>query len=252
MRKVILPVFMLVLAAGPTPGAEPLTRAAVESLAARYRFFVVLEPTAKKPLRYVYADVGQHIHVVALKDGKMTPEWDSVGLGSQITSFFVKDVDLDGTMEIVVSTLQGRVLAYDADDYSLTFENMLREFKTITCMVAANIDNDPQDEVIFLADSRLQVFDALTRRQEWETSENYTATMMLVANVDEDEQLEIILNTGVVIDSRFRNLDIAIPQAFAPRIALQDLNNDGIPEVIGELPDFSLKIFDLRTRREIW
>jgi len=252
MRRIVPPVLAVLLGAAAPAQGEPLTRDALQLLATKYRFFILIEPTGNKPLRYLYADQAQHLHVVAVKDGKSVPEWDSVGLGSPITSVFVKDVDADGKAEILVSTLKGRVLAYDLNDYRLTFENMLRTFNTITAMVPYNLDDDPQDEIIFIADGRLQVYDAKSRREEWQTSETYGATMVLVANVDEDEQPELILNTGVVIDSRFRNVDFTVPGGFAARISLLDLNGDGIPEVVGETPEFPLRFFDLRNRREIW
>ena len=39
---------------------------------------------------------------------------------------------------------------------------------------------------------------------------------------------------------------------FGERISVYDINNDGYPEIIGELPDLSLRIFDAYTQREFW
>ena len=33
---------------------------------------------------------------------------------------------------------------------------------------------------------------------------------------------------------------------------LFDMNNDGIPEIIGEFADYSLRIYDVYMRRELW
>jgi len=253
-RIALLALSSVLIGVSDAQGAQgpPLTREALQLLSQRFRFFLVIEPTANKPLRYIYADYAQHLHVFAVKDGKSVPEWDSVGLGSPITSLVVKDVDADGKLDILVSTQKGRVVDYDGTDYHLAFENMLRTFSTITCMVTYNLDDDPQDEVLFLADGRLQVFDGLSRREEWSTTETYGGTMLLVANVDDDPQPEIIFNTGVVIDSRFRNVDFTIAGGFTARMSLLDMDGDGIPELISETPDFPLRIWDLRHRREIY
>jgi hypothetical protein len=252
MKRIAWLALSSILTMAPGVRGSPVTREALQVLSNRYRYFLVIEPTANKPLRYIYADYAQHLHVFAVKDGKAVPEWDSVGLGSPITSLVVKDVDADGKLDILVSTQKGRVLSYDGTDYHLAFENMLRTFGTITCTVTYNLDDDPQDEVLFIADGRLQVFDGLSRREEWSTTETYAGTMLLVANVDEDPQPEIIFNTGVVIDSRFRNVDFTVPGGFTPRISLLDMDGDGIPELIAETPDFPLRVFDLRHRREIY
>jgi hypothetical protein len=252
MKRIALLAFTSFLTWASLAQGSGLKREELQVLSDRYRFFLVIEPTANKPLRYIYADYAQHLHVFAVKDGKAVPEWDSVGLGSPITSLIVKDVDADGKLDILVSTQKGRVVNYDGTDYHLAFENMLRTFSTITCMVTYNLDDDPQDEVLFIADGRLQVFDGLSRREEWSTTETYGGSMLLVANVDDDPQPEIIFNTGVVIDSRFRNVDFTVPGGFTPRVSLLDMDGDGIPELIAETPDFPLRVFDLRHRREIY
>jgi len=39
---------------------------------------------------------------------------------------------------------------------------------------------------------------------------------------------------------------------FGNKISVFDLNNDGYPEIVGELSDLSLRIFDAYTQREVW
>jgi hypothetical protein len=64
--------------------------------------------------------------------------------------------------------------------------------------------------------------------------------------------MEIVLNSGVIIDSRFYNVEVEWGQPFGDRIALYDMNNDGIPEIIGEFSDYSLRVYDVYARREVW
>jgi hypothetical protein len=70
--------------------------------------------------------------------------------------------------------------------------------------------------------------------------------------VDDDEQLEIIINTGFIIDSRFYNVEFESDTPFGDRISLLDINNDGFPEVIGETPDFTIRVYDIYAQRELW
>ncbi|MCI0481557.1 MAG: hypothetical protein L0213_08225, partial [Candidatus Dadabacteria bacterium] len=80
----------------------------------------------------------------------------------------------------------------------------------------------------------------------------FTASEIVVANMDKDDQLEIVLNSGIVIDSKFRNIEVEWDKPFGDRIIVFDMNNDGYPEVIGEFSDYSLRIFDVYSEREVW
>ena len=66
------------------------------------------------------------------------------------------------------------------------------------------------------------------------------------------DQLEIIMNTGVILDSRFYNVEFQSDEVFGDRIFLLDINDDGIPEIVGEFLDFNIRVFDVYSEREIW
>ena len=67
------------------------------------------------------------------------------------------------------------------------------------------------------------------------------------------ESVEIMNTpTGIVIDSKFYVIDLEWDKPFGERISTFDINNDGIPEVIGEFSDYSLRIFDVHAQREVW
>jgi hypothetical protein len=254
MLKTTLLALALLASASVNTAAESLTRESLERVAEKFRFFQILEPTATKPLRFLYADIGNHIHVYAVKDGRTTPEWESVGLGSQITALFVEDFEKDGRQELVVATQRGRILGYDIETWELKFENLVEKFTSISCMTAADIDDDPQMEVIFIAENHLFAYDGVTRMREWKSSEEMNATILAIADVDDDPNLEIILNSGIVVDSRFRNIDWVKQKAggFGMHMRLLDLDGDGYPEAIGDTPAYTLMVYDLYRRREIW
>ncbi len=155
---------------------------------------------------------------------------------------------------LLVATLEGRILVYSLDDYQLLHEHFQDRFYNITCMKAANLDDDPQMEVVFISDDYLYVYDSDSRFMEWKSTQSFTASEILIANVDHDPQAEIILNSGLIIDSRFRELEVESRdrKSFGERIRLVDLNGDGYPEIIGETDGFQLTIFDIRKREELW
>ena len=61
---------------------------------------------------------------------------------------------------------------------------------------------------------------------------------------------EILLNDGYVFDARFFDLEWQSPEPFGERMGLLDLDDDLIPEVIGEFQGRYLRVFDIDLRRE--
>ena len=252
--KTSIALFLIVVLCACRAAALPkLDEAELRELGKRYPFFLMIPSTEKKPLRYVYADAPQHLHVLAVKGGKSSPEWETASLGSAITALELVE-DRAGETVLLVATLGGRILVYDLDDYRLRYEHFQDRFNNITCLTAANLDADPQTEVVFISDGYLYVYDGDTRVLEWKSIRPHSATEILIANVDDDPQLEIILNSGFIIDSRFREIDVESRNRknFGRRIRLVDLNGDGYPEILGEANGFPLTIFDIRRREEIW
>lgn len=224
----------------------------MRSLAARFPYAIVLNPEDPQHLKFIYTDVMQHVHIYHVEKKLLVLEWETTNLGSKVTALFVHDLFNDGSQEMVIATEAGRILIYGMDDYELIWENLQDPFDKIECMNAADIDRDPQEEIIFVADSNLYIYDSLTKSLEWQSQEDFTAKEILLANVDDDEQLEIILNTGSILDSRFFNVEFQNDKNFGERISLFDINDDGIDEIFGEFPDFTLRIYDIYAEREIW
>ncbi len=246
-------ITLSLLCASIAVAAPKLDQAQLEELDTRFPFFLVIPPTSTKPLRYIYADAPQHLHVLAFKNGRTTPEWETASLGSPITALELAD-DRTGEKVLLVATQGGRILAYDLDDYRLRYEHFQDRFDNIACLTTANLDDDPQAEVVFISAGYLYVYDGDTRFMEWKSNQPHNATEILIADVDDDPQLEIILNSGAILDSRFHEVEVEARERrdFGRRIRLVDLNGDGYPEILGETQGFPLTVFDIRRRQEIW
>lgn len=257
MRRIALlaaVVFSLGLGCHEPSHSEEMAPEALENLAQAYRYFFVLDPSPEGYPRYMYSCAAAHIHVFVVKKGRPQLDWETATLGSAITGLFVTDVLGNGRKAIMVSTARGRIIVYDAQTYDRIHENFLEPFESISCMTSANVDNDPQEEVIFIAEKYLNIYDGRTAAMEWRSQQEFQASEILVGNVDDDPQLEIILNTGAIIDSRFYTIEPGSIEngMFGTRIKLFDTNGDGYPEVIGEMPGYALKVYDVYARREVW
>lgn len=257
MRKtglLVLIVFVFGMGCSQVSLSEELTANGLGDIEKAYRYFFMLDKSDEGLLRYMYSDAAAHIHVYVVKEGRSELDWETATLGSAVTALFVDDVNVDGKKEIVVATARGRIIVYDGQNYDRLSENFNEPFATISCMTSANIDGDPQQELIFVADSRLNIYDSKSRGREWRSPQTYQATEILLGNVDDDPQPEIILNTGAIIDSKFYTLEASslMDGVFGMRLHLLDMNGDGHPEIIGELPGYVLKVYDVYAQREIW
>lgn len=234
--------------------SEELTPEGLGAIEEGYRYFFLLDKSDEGLPRYMYSDIAAHIHVYVVKNGRSELDWETASLGSAVTSLFVTDLVYDGNKEIVVATARGRFLVYDEKTYNKISENFTEPFTTISCMTSANIDGDPQQELIFIGDNYLNIYDTKSRGREWRSGVSYQASEILLGNVDDDPQPEIILNTGAIIDSRFYTLESSslLNGVFGTRLRLLDMNGDGHPEILGEMPGFALKVYDVYAQREIW
>jgi hypothetical protein len=236
------------ISASSTGGPLP---AALAELSGRFPLFVVTEGADSVP-GVVYADAQGHIHGYGFEGGKPALAWETEPLGSRVTSLFVRDIDHDGRPEIVVATESGRITLLDASSHGVVWENSAEPPDSLSCLTAGNLDGDPQDELIFIAGGHLTVLDGRLRSTEWRSDARFEGQSIALANTDDDEQVEVILNTGVIIDSRFHNVEFESAVSFGARIGLLDLTGDGFPEVVGESADGTIRVFDVHGERELW
>ena len=221
-------------------------------IADRYLLTVQVGTPGQDDYRFIYADKSGHVHVYEPDGDRLKMAWEVTTLGSRATAIFVEDLYADGKLKLVISSINGRVLIYDLASYELEWENLQSRYSRIDHMVGAQLDGDRQLEVVVLADDRLYIFDSYNRNIQWSSTVKMVANYAVVGNVDDDPQPEIVLNTGMIVDSRFYNIQFQTDQVFGDRLALADLTGDGYPEVIGEFADRSLKVFDVWRGREVW
>ena len=263
MKKIIALVVgcLCLLASGLDAAATEVTRESLDAMSKHFRYFVILEATDSEPLRFMYADSGPHIHLYTVRDGRAELEWETTNLGSAVTSLMVRDLDKDGVESIFVSTIGGRVIGYDVGSYERVFENFQEPFDKVIYLLAENIDDtSPQDEIVLLGKrstddaTHLYIFDSVSGALLHRSEGPRFATEMLVANVDDDPQPEIILNSGVIIDSRFYRVEPSklVEGTFGIRMRLLDINGDDIPEIWGELPGFQIRVYDIYAQRELY
>lgn len=200
----------------------------------------------------IYADVYGKIYLKRATNRGWKREFEITNLGAKVKKYDILDIEQDGILELVIATMAGRILIYRLDDYTNTWENIEDDFTSIEAFDIADVDRDPQVEFIVLANGTLYIIDSIDKSRQWISERKFQATELIVANVDKDEQKEIILNTGIVIDSKFYVIDLEWDKPFGERISTFDINNDGVPEVIGEFSDYSLRIFDVYAQREVW
>ena len=175
--------------------------------------------------------------------------WVSKQLDGIVREVISPDLDRDGRDELVAWTTAGRVYVWSAHDLKLRYESLPNDFTQITCLTAANVDDDPQWEIVVNADKHLYYLDGESFNREWTGLREYEATRMRVGDVDGDRQPELVLSSGQVVDSRTGDVEWE-DQVFGSRLSLVDIDGDGIPEVITESDALPLKIFDVDHRQE--
>ena len=248
----ILLVCAIAAAAGPGRTNNQLDPLDLIDAFGRFPFARVIPLDNGNAWGLIYADVYGKVYLKRATGRGWKREFEITNLGGKVKKFFILDVEEDGVLELVIATMNGRILIYRLDDYTNTWENIEDGFTSIEAMDVQNVDDDPQVEFVVLAMGRVMIIDSLDKSRQWISERQFTATELIVADVDRDDQKEIILNTGIVIDSKFYVIDLEWDKPFGERISTFDINNDGIAEIIGEFPDYSLRIFDVHAQREVW
>ena len=201
----------------------------------------------------VYGDDRGSLHILERVDeGTYRQRWQSTDLGAAIKGVFVEDVDADGAYDVLAYHAKGDIFLFSYGSLRLVWQTDQGEFDSIGCLTIANLDHDPQLEMIFAADSRIFVYDGLRQVEEYRSEIEYSPKELVVGDVDADGELEIVLNTGFVLDARFLNQEWEWPEGFGDHLELLDIDDDGVPELLGEYGGGFLKIFDIDIHKEKW
>jgi hypothetical protein len=252
MIAIMVSMLALVSSEARSAGGENADCYMMQEVFCRFPFAQVIPMDTVGGWGLIYADTYGKLHLLRSTPKGWKLEWELTNLGVKIRKFFVKDLDAGGTPEIIIATVNGRILVYSMDTYQNVWENLEDNFSSIQAFEVANVDADPQPELVYIADGRLYIVDGISKSKQWVSQRSFDAAEIIVGNVDKDDQMEIILNSGIIIDSRFYNVELTWEKPFGDRIMLFDMNNDGIPEIVGEFADYSLRIYDVYARREVW
>jgi hypothetical protein len=140
-----------------------------------------------------------------------TLEWSSVHVAGPLTVAF-GDVDADGRVEAVSMSTDsgdysggGRWLVHDAGSHVLEYASgPVGPYSDVPHMLLANVDTDPQAEVIVAAADYpgdvVICFDGLTHTEQWrrslqQGSSNLSVTSLAIGDVDGDGALEVAVAT---------------------------------------------------------
>lgn len=209
-------------------------------------------PAGEGGAHFALGDVHGFIHVYEEREpGRFAEVWVSEYLEGGVGGLVVDDADGDGKPELIAYTEQGRIFYLDPETYKTVWSNPPHEYSRLSGMLVRNIDDDPALELVFCGDGRLVIYDGREHFEEWRSTQtDLGSSQILVADVDGDGAEEIVLNDGYVFDARFHDLEWQSPESFGERLGLRDVDEDGIPEVIGEFQGRLLRIFDIDLRRE--
>lgn len=189
-------------------------------------------------------------------NGDFTEVWKSPPLNSEVCGVFVYNLDHTGEAEIIVYTAEGNIFIYGYDTHELKYKTPDGTYQGINCMVIFNLDDSPEMELLFITKSGKMIqFDPVTKFEEWTSTETYTATDMVIGNVDNDRDPEIILNTGEVLNSRFKSVKWKMDTKFVQpntRLYLIDMDSDGILELVVEYEQGYVRVLDVDQRQEKW
>lgn len=222
---------------------------AMDHAAMRVKPVALLPVDADEGQKMVYGDRYGFLRVIQVTNDRVTEIWRSRRLeGGAVLHTIVEDLDGDGRFEIIAYNQQGRIFVFDAD-YSVRWESLPEDYRNITAMTVANVDDDLAYEIVLLSDGQLNYVDGQGFNREYQGTQSYQATEMAVGNVDTDLEMEIVLNTGTVIDVT-RGEPEWETESFGEIVELVDIDGDGVEEILGYSLNQLLLIYDADERQE--
>ena len=178
--------------------------------------------------------------------------WKSNQLSGIPEEVMAADLDGDSLEDaIICRTNSGKVYVWSMENYTLLWESLPSEYRTISCFTTANMDEDQTNEIVLLADGKIVYIDGGTFNKDWTSLNDFSGTMVRCGDVDGDDRVEIVLNTGQVIDSVSGSIEWE-EEPFFKFIELLDIDGDGMPEVLTENGiNGPVKVYDMDYGNEV-
>jgi hypothetical protein len=223
--------------------------AAVHRLAARYDTFAKVPNDPRG--RIVYGTSRGRLHVLELQRGLYREIWVSPSLVTRIREVCIADLNGDGRYAIIAYNTRGYMYVFSLNDFSMIWQAPEMQFQSIEAITVAQVDRDPQKEILFLSSGVLYIYDGKDFFEEWRSGDIYEATDVVAGDVDGDGDIEIVLSTGQVLDAWSHAVEWESPDPFGDHIELADIDGDGRLEVVASSGETAI-IFDIDERREKW
>jgi len=239
--------FTLYLMLGAVPAVAELHPRAPDFAAKYEAFTMILGPTR----RIVYGTYRGTLHLMETRDGKLV-EVVTRDLWSPVIKMLGVDLDGDGQDEIIGFTQNARLFVLRGNDLADIWNTQEGFFKQILSLTAADVDEDGQIELVMVADQRLRVYSGLRDTVEWISTRPFTDADIEIGDVDGDGNMEIVLLSGLVLDTLFRQEEWRYDPGFGVEIDLFDIDSDGKLEIISVGADGLIRVFDVDERRVKW
>jgi len=169
-----------------------------------------------------------------------------------VTEVRMAETTGDAKNELIVTTRKGDLFVMEAGNLKDVWRTPEGYFSSISCFTVADTDADGQPDIVLIADNKLVIMEGNSETEKFRGTEDYKSTDIAVADVDGDGQDEIVLNTGQVLDAKFRQLEWEQEGGFGDLIDLFDIDGDGKVEIVGTGPSGEVQIVDGDERRVKW
>lgn len=190
------------------------------------------------------------IFILEYQAGRYLQQWFSPYIDCIMIA--VGDLNGDEKMELVTLTTVHYLLVFDGG----TYEEIARiptpdrdTYQFVTDFLIANVDSDPQNEIVFTSLENTYVYNGQTYQPEW-VAYGQGGEQVEVANVDDDPTNEIIVNDtpAHVLDATLQTEEWFHGGGFGKKFAVGDVDGDGKTEIAAliaaDYPLTNLRIFD--------
>lgn len=251
--RVLVAVLMITVAAGAT-AQEELTYEEYRAIAGasvqllRCAMFEPLD--GESGMMLVVGDRFGKLNAYAIKPGGQRERvWTSRQLDGAPEEVLVVDLAGDGLDDHIVCRTRRRLYVFKLDDFFNSFESQPNDYADIQAFGVANVDNDPQAEIVLIAANKLHYVDGLSFTLQFTSLNDYEATRMRLGDVTGNNVADIVLNTGQVIDAGTGEV-IWEDEVFGTRLELLDIDGDGVLEVLTESDGLPFKVWDVDFKQE--